>query len=259
MTKKNDDIQPRTDRVAPPRASVSASRIGPGPADSIVIAGVRYEPVWDSLGRFRASDAKTGQELWSLELYKIAYNPDLETDVQDVFVIALKKESDGSILATDERGRGYRVDLRRRASRIAVWPVLLRDAGRPLSVELVVDNGLERTLRLDRPSVAFGGRLQNDLFEVKADGKPVAYSGMMKERAAPDSFLELKPQDEYRQVVDLSEDYPIPPGTRSVEVRFRNLNHFSPDDCVLESRPLRIDLAVEPAAIPSPKKSRPPK
>jgi hypothetical protein len=249
MTKKNDDIQPETDRLAPPQASVAASRIGPARAGSIVIAGVRYESVWGALGSFRASDAKTGKELWSLELYKIAYIPELETDVQDVFVIALKKESDDSILATDERGRVYRVDLKARKSKIAVWPVSLRDAGRPLSVELVIDNGLDRTLKLDRPSVAFGGRLQNDLFEVTADGEPVRYGGMMKERAAPDSFLELKPRDEYRQVVDLSKDYKIPPGTKSVEVRFRNFNHFSPDDCALESPPLKIDLSVEPARI----------
>jgi len=259
MAKKNDDPQPQPDRSAPPRVAVSASRASPKRAETIVIGPVRYEAVWGSLGRFRATDAKTGRELWALDLYKISYVPGLETDVQDVFIVQLERESDDSILATDERGRAYRVDLKKRASSIARWPVSLRDVGRPLSVEIVIGNGLERTLKLDRPSVAFGGRLQNDLFEVKADGKPVPYGGMMKKRAPPDSFLELRPRDEYRQVVDLSENYRIPPGTKSVEVRFRHHNHFSPDNCELESRPLKIDLAAAPAYIAAPRKPQPPR
>jgi|GEM_PF-1470580 len=259
MAKKNDELQPRAQRNAPARVTVSASRGGPARADSIVINGVRYESVRGSLGSFQASDARSGKKLWSLELYKIADKTDLETDDQDAFVIALKKESDNSILAADEGGRAYRVDLKKRASSIARWPVSLRDVGRPLSVEIVIGNGLDRTLKLDRPSVAYGGRLQNDLFEVKADGKPVPYGGMMKERAAPDSFLELKPRDEYRQVVDLSQDYKIPTGTKIVEVRFRNFNHFSPDACVLESRELKIDLAAAPADVAAPQKPQPPK
>lgn len=75
--------------------------------------------------------------------------------------------------------------------------------------------------------VAFGGRLENDLFEVKADGKPVPYNGMMAKRSKPASFLELKPLADYRQAVDLSRDYALPKGAKIVEARFRHASHIS--------------------------------
>ncbi len=246
MTTNKDAESPQPDRGAPRVAGPSASRTAPRRVAPIVVGGVRYESDWGSIGNFRAVDEKSGKELWALRLYEIAYVPGLETDVQNVFAIEMKKESDTTLLVRDERRRVYRVDLAARASEIAVWPVSLRDAGRPLSVEIVLGNNLKRTVLFDKPSVAVGGELENDLFEVTADGKSVPYGGMMKKRARPDSFLELKPLDEYRQVVDLSKDYAIPKGTETVTVRFRHTNHFSPDGFQLESPPLTIRLADAP-------------
>ena len=88
-----------------------------------------------------------------------------------------------------------------------------------------------------------GGELQNNLFIVKADGKEVPYRGEMQKRAMPDSFLELEPRQEYRQVVDLAKAYDIPPAAKSVEVIFSHHNHFSKDDFDLLSRPLVIHPA----------------
>jgi len=252
MAKPESAGLPQPDRNAPEVKAPSASRPAPRKVEPIVIGAVRYESVWGSLGEFRAVDAKSGKELWALTLHRLSYVKGLETDVQDRFVVAMAKESETSIRLEDEAGRSYRVDLAKRAARIAVWPVSLRDAGRPLAVEVILQNGLDRTVLFDKPSVASGGRLENDLFEVKADGKPVPYGGMMAKRGAPGSFLELKPLGEYRQVVDLSGSYSIPQGTKVVEVRFRHRNHFSPDDFDLESRPLRIVLD-DPSRISAPK------
>lgn len=135
------------------------------------------------------------------------------------------------------------VDLAKRAARIAVWPVYLRAVSlSPLTVEVSLTNTLDRTVSFDKPSVAFGGLLENDLFEVKADGRPVPYSGIMKKRAPADSFLNLKPGERYSANVVLSSSYAIPKGARTVEIRFAHHNHFSKDDFDLASRPLVVAL-----------------
>ncbi len=240
MAKQKKEEAAQSDSLRP---QLAASRGEPAATPPIKIASVRYESVWGSIGKFRAVDDKSGKELWALQLYHGSYNDNLETDVQDVFIRSMKKESDDLISLEDEIGRVYQVDLKKRSSRIAVWPVALRlSALEPLSVEVVIRNTLDRTVSLDEPSVAVGGQLQNNLFRVKADGKDVRYQGKMKSRVPPDSFLELKPQGEYRQVVDLSQAYAIAPKIKLVEVVFAHHNHFSKDGFDLLSRPLLIEL-----------------
>ncbi len=234
--KKEEIIQP--DRNPP---ELMASRIGSERVPAIKIGSIRYESVWGSMGKFRAVDDKSDKELWAIDLYRSSYDKNLETDVQDVFIRSMKKESDDLISLKDEIGRVYQVDLKKRSSRIAIWPVWLKlSTLEPLSVEIVIRNSLDRTVSFDEPSVAVGGRLSNNLFEVKADGKDVPYYGKMAKRARPSSFLKLKPQGEYRQVVDLTQSYAIPPKTKAVEVVFSHHNHFSSDDFDLLSALLVI-------------------
>ncbi|NTV95680.1 MAG: hypothetical protein HGA75_09720 [Thiobacillus sp.] len=213
-----------------------ASRIAPARVKPIDIDGIRYEAVWGAMGLFRASDIKTGTVLWELTLYHYKYRDILETDVQDVFVAAMAKESDASILVTDERAMVYRVDLKGRTSRIAKWPVGLKPVSRePLTVELVIENNMDRVVQLDKPSIGFGGRLTNNLFHVTADGVEIPYQGMMKKRVPPDDFLELKPLQEFRVKIDLSADYDVPRTAKKIEVSFEHANHFSVDDFRLYS------------------------
>ena len=231
MAQNDDDLSPNLDRNAP-------EKVAP-----IIIGGVRYVCPWGSRGEFRAVDDKSGKQLWSLVLYRISYDKKMEKDAQDVFVRSMKKQSDESILVEDEEFRVYQVDLVRRSSRIGIWPVQLQLSGlKPLSVEISLRNSLDRPISFDEPSVAVGGRLENNLFKVKADGKDVPYRGMMKKRMPPDSYLVLKPQGAYRQVVDLSPNYAVPDGTKSLEIVFSHHNHFSKDDFDLLSRPLIIDI-----------------
>ncbi|MDD4882767.1 MAG: hypothetical protein PHX10_14400 [Gallionellaceae bacterium] len=213
-----------------------ASRIAPARVKPIDIDGIRYEAVWGAMGLFRASEIKTGKVLWELTLYHYKYNDILETDVQDVFVAAMAKESDASILVTDERATVYRVDLKDRASRIVKWPVGLKPVSRePLTVELVIENGMDRVVQFDKPSIGFGGRLTNNLFHVKADGVEIPYRGMMKKRVPPGDFLKLKPLQEFRVKLDLSADYDVPRTARQIEVSFEHTNHFSADNFLLHS------------------------
>lgn len=215
---------------------ILASRIPPVRVKPVEIDGIRYEAVWGVLGLFRATEINTGKVLWELTLYHYRYNDELETDVQDVFVSAMAKESDSSILVTDERGRVYRVDLESRKSRIAKWPVGLKPvAGEPLTVELVITNRTDRVVQFDKPSIGFGGHLSNNLFRVKADGVEIPYGGMMAKRSPPDDFLKLKPLEEFHVTLDLSADYDIPRTAKKIEVRFEHTNHFSVDDFQLYS------------------------
>jgi len=92
-------------------------------AVSAVRAGVRYEAViW---GRARglaqnggyvvAVDAKTGKELWLVQVYAAAADDGKESDKRDVFITELKFEADGRHLrVTNERGATFRVDTRTR-------------------------------------------------------------------------------------------------------------------------------------------------
>ncbi len=217
-----------------PRAM--ASRIPPVRVQPVEIDGIRYEAVWGRMGLFRASEIKTGKMLWELTLYRYRYDETMETDVQDVFISGMTKESGLSILVTDERATVYRVDLEKRASRIAKWPVGLKLISKePLMVELVIGNGTDRVVRFDKPSIGFGGSVSNKLFVVKADGVEIPYGGMMKKRAPPDDFLELRPLEEFRVTLDLSTDYDVPRSARKIEVRFEHTNHFSVDDFQLYS------------------------
>lgn len=222
--------------------TIMASRIAPARVKPIDIAGIRYEAVWGAMGLFRASEIKTGKVLWEINLYRYRYHDNLETDVQDVFVAAMEKASDSSILVRDERAMIYHVDLKDRTSRIAQWPVGLRLVERePLTVELEIANSCDRMVSFDKPSIGFGGELSNNLFRVKADGVEIPYRGMMKKRAPPKDFLQLKPGEEFRVKLDLSADYAIPRQAKRIEVSFEHTNHFSVDDFRLYSfRPLVI-------------------
>ena len=99
---------------------LKAKRLGPLEVDPIVIGKVRYEVIhWgkerglkQNGGYIAAFDVSTGKELWILKVYDIAYNPDLEGDVQDVFIVSMSKGwffSD-KLHIKDERGRRFIID-----------------------------------------------------------------------------------------------------------------------------------------------------
>ncbi|WP_375767449.1 hypothetical protein NR798_38095 [Archangium gephyra] len=216
--------------------------------------GVRYESRWSHSGVLFAVDEKSGKPLWQVEVFKYLVDEQVETDVQVVFFRSMTLDAQGeALLIEDECGVRHLVDLKTRKARLLTWPVevsLVEASPGPdgwkYSVELKVSNALTRPLQLDGPSVAEKGTLSNNLFQVEADGQPISYRGMMAKRAPPGRFIELKPGAVYRTVVDLSSDYPVPPGKHRLTVKFSHPNHFSPDNCQLESRPVTVELGNEP-------------
>lgn len=104
-------------REAP--GGMKPKRVGPPDVEPVVIDKLRFETLpWgrdrglgQNGGYIVAYDAGTGAELWILKVYEVAYDPKLEQDVQDVFIVSMSKSFFGDkLLITDERGNHYRVD-----------------------------------------------------------------------------------------------------------------------------------------------------
>ncbi|HJT05711.1 MAG TPA: hypothetical protein VJ747_02230 [Stellaceae bacterium] len=96
-----------------------AKRAGPPKVAPVTIGNLRFEAIhWGKArglgqngGYIAAIDPLSGEETWTLKVYDVAYEPDLEGDVQDVFIQSMSKTLfGGKLTITDERGRGYVVD-----------------------------------------------------------------------------------------------------------------------------------------------------
>lgn len=90
-------------------------------AVTLLHQGVRYEAVhWgrsrglgQNGGYLQAVDPATGSVLWVHRIYAIAYEPDMEQDMQDRFITRLAiSERGDALLIGDERGARYVLDLR---------------------------------------------------------------------------------------------------------------------------------------------------
>ncbi|MCQ8128850.1 hypothetical protein [Methylomonas rivi] len=100
-----------------------AKRVGPKDVPAVTIKDLRFEAIhWgkdrglaQNGGYIAAFDKTSGEELWTLKIYDIVYDSDLESDVQDLFIKSMKKSWFGNKLKiTDERGRQYTVDTNTR-------------------------------------------------------------------------------------------------------------------------------------------------
>ena len=102
----------------------AGKRVGPPDVAPVTIGNLRFEAIhWgrergfgQNGGYIAAHDAAGGAELWTLEVYHVDYDPDMEEDVQDIFIETMTKSASGDRLEiTDERGRSYVVDPRTRS------------------------------------------------------------------------------------------------------------------------------------------------
>lgn len=109
-----------TDADAPKTAveMPEGKRVAPPEVEPVLIDGLRIEAVhWgrsrgfgQNGGYIAAIDPASGEEVWTLNVYTVAYNPALEEDVQDVFIETMQAV-DGNLVIADEEGRRYRVDV----------------------------------------------------------------------------------------------------------------------------------------------------
>ena len=63
------------------------------------------------MGFIEARDLKSGKLIWSRQIYAVKYDPDLEGDVQDVFIRNIKVKGN-SLIVTNERKSEYQLDLK---------------------------------------------------------------------------------------------------------------------------------------------------
>jgi len=103
----------------------AAKRVGPEEVPPVTIGKTRYEVVhWgrdrglgQNGGYIAAVDSESGRELWTLKVYDVTYDPEMEEDVQDVFIESLARRGEDKLAIVDERGRKYIVDPQRRQVR----------------------------------------------------------------------------------------------------------------------------------------------
>jgi hypothetical protein len=90
-----------------------AERNPPKPVSPLVHEGVKYVAPLDNPreGRIEARDEKTGKKLWDVVVFTVEIKPNMEEDVQWVFVTTLAVR-DNKLLVTDEKNRQYTVDLK---------------------------------------------------------------------------------------------------------------------------------------------------
>jgi hypothetical protein len=87
-----------------------------------IYQGIKYcVPHWGAFSGRRengqyieARRAETDKLLWDLRIYKVNYDPTLESDVQDIFITSLKLV-EGNLEVMNEAGDKFVVDLSKRA------------------------------------------------------------------------------------------------------------------------------------------------
>ena len=89
----------------------SAKRSAPVKVDPLIYDGIRYVAPNDDgrRGYIEAWNIGTNKKLWELTLFTNRIDPNLEEDVQWVFIKALNIQ-DGRLLATSENGKTYQID-----------------------------------------------------------------------------------------------------------------------------------------------------
>ncbi|HZK82401.1 MAG TPA: alpha/beta hydrolase, partial [Humisphaera sp.] len=104
-----------------------AKRVAPKPVTPVVHSGVQYAaPNEDGIeGQIEARNPKTGEKLWDVVIYKNKVKPNLEEDIQWVFITELAIRGD-TLRVTNERGEIFTLDLTTRKV-LAADPQIRRD------------------------------------------------------------------------------------------------------------------------------------
>lgn len=94
-------------------APVFAKRVAPELVAPVLFKGIEYSAPRDAMGFVIATGISSGKELWRVRIYEVRVDPNLERDVQDVFITSLTLREDALII-TNERGEKYALDLKTR-------------------------------------------------------------------------------------------------------------------------------------------------
>lgn len=102
---------PHGKRVAPP--VVRPVHVGPLRIEALHWG--RERGLGQNGGFIRAIHERSGDEEWIIRVYGIDYDPEMEEDVQDIFIRSIEPvDGDTALLVADERGRRFRVEVESR-------------------------------------------------------------------------------------------------------------------------------------------------
>jgi hypothetical protein len=90
----------------------SAKRLRPVDVDPVIHEDIRFVPLNDNgrRGYIEAWNVGTNKKLWELTIFTNGIDPNLEEDVQWVFIKQLNIQ-DGRVMVTSERGKTYQIDV----------------------------------------------------------------------------------------------------------------------------------------------------
>jgi len=95
--------------------SALSKRAAPQPVALVVVGDVEYSTAGDGRVQYVvARELNTPKELWKVEIFRTPINPQLEEDVQWVFITELKLVRKALVIR-DEKSRCYLLDLSSRA------------------------------------------------------------------------------------------------------------------------------------------------
>lgn len=99
-------------------AATWAKRVPPADVPPVVSGNVRYEvphfmtPCTPNQngGCVVGYDNASNAQLWALQVYCTKYNPNLEQDVQDVFITSLTLDANNQLQVTNEAGKHFTIE-----------------------------------------------------------------------------------------------------------------------------------------------------
>jgi hypothetical protein len=102
---------------------ISQERYESPEPNSISLNGIRYEAMQcgkvrglaQNGGYIAAIEESSNNELWLLKVYDVSYDPEMEDDVQEIFISELKLGEGDLLHVINERGGHYLVNLNTRA------------------------------------------------------------------------------------------------------------------------------------------------
>lgn len=89
-------------------AIVNAKRTAPVDVAAVKCGDIQFSAPHSRMGCVEARDLKTGHTWWR-QIYVVAMKPDLEEDVQHVFINALEVK-EGKLMIRNEAGGAFRLD-----------------------------------------------------------------------------------------------------------------------------------------------------
>lgn len=88
-----------------------AERSEPAKVPPVTHQGIEYRAPHEKMGVVEAWSKATGKMLWEKKVYAINYDPNMEKDVQDIFITRLEIKDDRLIVTNESQAR-YSIDLK---------------------------------------------------------------------------------------------------------------------------------------------------